>query len=78
MAPRGKQMQTDFTVIRRGRAPLLALVATLADNHASFVRFTAGEDAATLCECLCEAFAYFGGKPEPCVEINCITNYVMR
>jgi transposase len=49
--PPGKQMQADFTVIRRGRAPLLALVATLGYSRASFVRFTAGEDAATLCEC---------------------------
>jgi transposase len=62
--PPGKQMQADFTVIRRGRAPLLALVATLGYSRASFVRFTAGEDAATLCECLREAFVYFGGTPE--------------
>jgi len=60
----GKQMQADFTVIRRGRAPLLALVATLGYSRASFVRFTAGEDATTLCECLREAFVYFGGTPE--------------
>lgn len=62
--PPGKQMQADFTVIRRGRTPLLALVATLGYSRASFVRFTAGEDAATLCECLREAFVYFGGTPE--------------
>lgn len=60
----GKQMQADFTVIRRGREPLLALVATLGYSRASFVRFTAREDAATLCECLSEAFVYFGGTPE--------------
>lgn len=60
----GKQMQADFTIIRRGRAPLLALVATLGYSRASFVRFTAGEDALTLCECLSEAFIHFGGTPE--------------
>lgn len=60
----GKQMQADFTVIRRGREPLLALVATLGYSRASFVRFTAGEDTATLCTCLEEALAFFGGVPE--------------
>jgi transposase len=60
----GKQMQADFTVIRRGRDPLLALVATMGYSRASFVRFTAREDAATLCECLREALVYFGGTPE--------------
>jgi transposase len=42
-------MQADFTVIRRGRAPLLALVATLGWSRASFVRFSTREDAGTLC-----------------------------
>ena len=51
----GKQMQADFTVIRRGREPLLALVATMGYSRASFVRFTAREDATTLCDCLREA-----------------------
>lgn len=59
--PPGKQMQADFTVVRRGRDPLLALVATLGYSRASFVKFTAGEDATTLCEALREAFDYFGG-----------------
>ncbi|BAO90398.1 putative membrane protein [Caballeronia cordobensis] len=62
--PPGKQMQADLTVIRRGRGRLLALVATLGYSRASFVRFTAREDAATLCECLREALVYFGGTPE--------------
>jgi transposase len=53
-----------FTVIRRGRAPLLALVAMLGYSRASFVHLTAGEDASTLCECLREAFVYFDGMPE--------------
>jgi transposase len=62
--PPGKQMQADFTVVRRGRDPLLALVATMGYSRATFVKFTTGEDAATLCACLREAFDYFGGVPE--------------
>ncbi len=57
----GEQMQADFTVIRRGRDPLLAFVATLGYSRASWVRFTAGEDAMTLCGCVCEALQFFGG-----------------
>lgn len=59
----GVQMQADFTVVRRGRDPLLALVATLGYSRASFVKFTAAEDATTLCAALREAFDYFGGVP---------------
>jgi transposase len=61
--PPGRQMQADFTVVRRGRDPLLALVATLGYSRASFVKFTTAEDAATLCAALREAFDYFGGVP---------------
>jgi len=46
--PPGKQMQADFTVIRGGRAPLLTMVAALVYSQASFVRFPAGDNAATL------------------------------
>src|SRR5581483_10187964 len=59
----GEQMQADFTHVRRGRDPLLAFVATLGYSRASFVRFTSSENAATLCTCLREALAYFGGVP---------------
>jgi len=61
--PPGRQMQADFTVVRRGRDPLLALVATLGYSRATFVKFTTTEDAATLCGALREAFDYFGGVP---------------
>jgi transposase len=60
----GEQMQADFTYVRRGRYPLLAFVATLGYSRASFVRFTAGEDSRTLCECLRESLIYFGGVPQ--------------
>lgn len=64
--PPGQQMQADFTYVRRGRDPLLALVATLGYSRASYVKFVAcsGEDVATLCAGLREAFDYFGGVPE--------------
>ena len=62
--PPGKQMQLDFTHVRRGRDPLIALVATMGYSRATFVKFAAREDAATLCAGLREAFDYFGGVPE--------------
>ena len=62
--PPGKQMQADFTTVRRGRDPLIALLATLGYSRATFVKFTTGEDAQTLCRGLREAFDYFGGVPE--------------
>ena len=64
--PPGQQIQADFTYVRRGRDPLLALVATLGYSRASYVKFVAcsGEDVAALCAGLREAFDYFGGVPE--------------
>jgi transposase len=62
--PPGQQMQADFTHVRRGRDPLLALVATLGYSRASYVTFGAREDASSLCTGLREAFDYFGGVPE--------------
>lgn len=59
----GEQMQADFTVVRRGREPLLAFVATLGYSRATFVRFTVAEDTATLIDCVRAALAYFGGVP---------------
>src|SRR5258708_16486489 len=57
-------MQADFTHVRRGREPLLALVATLGYSRASYVTFGSREDASALCTGLREAFDYFGGVPE--------------
>jgi transposase len=61
--PPGRQMQADFTIVRRGRDALLALVATLGYSRASFVEFTTDETTATLCRALRAAFDYFGGVP---------------
>lgn len=60
----GRQMQADFTVIRRRRDRLSAFVATLGYSRASFVRFTEQEDFPVWRECLQAAFEYFGGVPE--------------
>ncbi len=60
----GEQMQVDFTVIRRGREPLLAFVATLGYSRASWVRFTTREDTDTLVACLRAALTEFGGVPQ--------------
>ncbi len=76
--PPGRQMQADFTTIRRGRSPLLALVATLGYSRATYVRFTSGEDATTLCQCLREAFVYFGGTPEQVLFDNAKSVIVER
>jgi transposase len=68
--PPGKQMQVDFTTIRRGRHPLKAFVATLGYSRASFVRFSEREDSAAWLYGLREAFAYFGGVPEEALFDN--------
>jgi transposase len=76
--PPGQQMQADFTHVRRGRDPLLAFVATLGYSRATYVRFTTDETAATLCECLREALAYFGGVPAHVLLDNAGTIVVER
>lgn len=62
--PPGKQMQADFTLIRRGSQPLKAFVATLGFSRASAVKFSAREDSAAWLSGLTESFIYFGGVPE--------------
>ena len=59
----GRQMQVDFTTVRRGRDRLLAFVATMGYSRASFVRFTQREDFAAWRDGLLGAFEYFGGVP---------------
>lgn len=59
----GEQMQVDFTVIRRGRDPLLAFVATLGWSRASYVVFSRREDSAAWCSGIEKALRFFGGTP---------------
>jgi transposase len=74
----GQQMQADFTVVRRGADPLLALVATMGYSRATYVRFSAREDAAALMDSLREAFDYFGGVPEHVLFDNAKTVVLER
>jgi transposase len=76
--PPGKQMQADFTHIRRGRDPLIAFVATLGYSRMSWVRFTTDERADTLCSCIGDAMFYFGGVPQHVLFDNASTIIVER
>lgn len=62
--PPGKQMQADFTLIRRGRDRLVAFVASLGYSRASYVRFAGDEMFGSWQAGLIEAFDYFGGVPQ--------------
>lgn len=61
--PPGEQMQVDFTIIRQGRRPLLAFVATLGWSRATYVRFYARQDTPAWCDGIEHALAFFGGTP---------------
>lgn len=61
--PPGEQMQVDFTVIRQGRYPLLAFVATLGWSRATFVHFYPRQDTSAWCNGIEQALAFFGGTP---------------
>lgn len=60
----GEQMQADFTIIRRGRDPLLAFVATLGWSRATYVVFSRREDSAAWCSGIEKALRFFGGTPK--------------
>ena len=74
----GQQLQVDFMVVRKGREPLLAFVATMGWSRATFVRFTEAEDAQTLCECLRAALGFFGGVPKEILFDNPKTVVIER
>lgn len=59
----GHQLQVDYTTIRRGKAPLKALVATLGYSRATYVRFSADERQAEWLTGIREALHFFGGVP---------------
>ncbi len=60
----GQQLQMDFTIIRRGKRPLKAFVATLGFSRACFVKFFDNERAQAWQQGLREAFEFFGGVTE--------------
>jgi len=76
--PPGQQMQADFTLIRCGRSPLYALVATLGYSRATFVRFSQKQDEAALCLALREAFDFLGGVPQHVLFDNAKTVVLER
>lgn len=59
----GKQLQVDFTTIKRGQHTLKAFVATLGFSRASFVCFTCSEKQDDWLAGIEAALAYFGGVP---------------
>lgn len=59
----GEQMQVDFTIIRQGSSPLLAIVATLGWSRATYVRFYANQGTAAWCDGIEHAPTFFGGTP---------------
>ena len=69
----GKQMQVDFTIIRRGNRPLKAFVATLGFSRASYVRFFDHERNDAWLTGLREACHFFGGVPQEVLFDNAST-----
>ena len=57
----GQQVQVDWGVFRRGKAPLSAFVATLGFSRYSYVEFVTDERFPSLKRCHENAFAYFQG-----------------
>lgn len=74
----GEQMQVDFTVIRQGRHPLLAFVATLGWSRATFVRFYSCQDTAAWCDGIEQALRAFGGTPQHLLFDNAKTIILER
>jgi len=62
--PPGRQMQADFTTIRRGRDRLVAFVASLGYSRATYVQFGESEAFEAWEAGLVDAFDYFGGVPQ--------------
>ena len=60
----GKQLQADFTTIKRGKRKIKAFVATLGNSRASYVRFSQYEKQADWLAGIEGALHYFGGVPE--------------
>lgn len=66
----GQQMQVDWGVFRRGKAPLSAFVATLSWSRYCYVEFVTDERFKTLKRCHENAFAYFQGIPQEVLYDN--------
>lgn len=76
--PPGKQMQVDFTIIRRGKQSLKAFVATLGYSRASYVQFFDHERSEAWLEGIVGAFEFFGGVPHQLLFDNAKTIIIER
>lgn len=74
----GQQMQVDWGVFRRGKAPLSAFVATLGYSRYTYVEFVSDERFETLRACHVNAFAYFKGVPQEVLYDNMKTVVIQR
>jgi len=73
-----KQMQVDWCVIRGGRDPLSAFVATLGYSRAPYVEFVENEKFKTLEHCHSNAFEFFQGVPNEVLYDNMRTVVTQR
>lgn len=76
--PAGKQLQVDFTIIRRGEYALKAFVATLGYSRASYVRFYDNERTDAWIDGLRRSFEFFGGVPREVLFDNAKTIIIER
>ena len=76
--PPGRQLQVDFTTIRRGRFALKAFVATLGYSRATYVRFGEREDSEAWLTGIRESFAFLGGVPQDLLFDNARTIILER
>lgn len=74
----GQQMQIDFTIIRRGKRPLKAFVATLGHSRATFVKFFDNERHTAWLEGIQQAIEFFGGVPRELLCDNPKTLMIQR
>ena len=74
----GEQMQVDWVVFRRGKAPLSAFVATLGYSRLAYVEFVDNERLPTLLACHLGAFMAFGGVPQKILYDNMKTVVLER
>ena len=71
-------MQVDWCVLRRGKAPLSAFVATMGFSRGSYVEYVSNEKFETLRHCHVSAFEFFGGVPREVLYDNMKTVVIAR
>jgi transposase len=74
----GQQMQVDWCVLRKGKKPLSAFVATLGYSRATYVEFVENEQFDTLRLCHIHAFEFFQGVPKEVLYDNMRTVVTLR